>query len=123
MSSGARFIQNRRWLVGALAFSLFEVVASWRGMGQPAPATHDWVLVFGLAWTTVICTVVAAKTTFIGDRVVIGPMAAAAFLSLVLRLSLPDQQTVHIMRAIISSMWLASLVGGIFILVLKPRMV
>jgi hypothetical protein len=121
MSSGARFIQNRKWLLGTLVFCLFEAVASWHGMDQPAPAKHDLTLLFGLGCTAVICTLIVVRTAFMGDRLVIGPIAVAAVLLTLINIILPNQQVVHILRALVSLMWAASFAAGVFILVSKPK--
>jgi len=121
MSSSARFIQNRRWLLGTLVFCLFEAVGSWHGMDQPAPTKHDLTLLFGLGCTTVICTLIVVRTAFVGDRMVIGPIAVAAALVTLIDIILPNQQVVHILRVLVSVMWTASFAAGVFILVGKPK--
>jgi hypothetical protein len=121
MSSDRRLIQNRKVLLAILAFCAYEIVATWRGMDKPSPATYDVVTILGGLFVTLICSLVVARTTFIGDRVVVGPIAVASFLWIVLRLLLPNQQVMHTMREAVWLMWLTSLVAGIIILVRYPK--
>jgi hypothetical protein len=121
MSSGPRLIQSKGILLAVLAFCALQAVASWNGMRRPAPATHDLVLILGVALGAFFCANIVVKTTSIGERIVFGPILLAGFLIVLIRTVLPNQQTAHVLRAVEWLMWLVSLVAGVVILVRKPK--
>jgi hypothetical protein len=115
-----RLIQNRKILLAILGLCAFETVASWHWMNSPAQK-YDAVHLLGLILSTLVCGFLVIRTTFIGDRIVVAPIAVALALSIAIRLVFLDQQTVYAIRAAIWLMWLISLIVGIFILVSHPR--
>jgi hypothetical protein len=116
MRSGVRLIQNRKILLAILVLSVFGTVESWHWMASPA-ARYDLVHLLGLMLSTLICAFLAIRTTFIGDRIVVAPIAIAFALSTAIRLLFLDQQTVYVIRAAIWLMWATSLFAGIYVLV------
>jgi hypothetical protein len=119
MRSGVRFIKNRKILLAILILCAFETVESWHWMTSPA-ARYDLVHLLGLMLSILICTFLVIRTTFIGDRIVVAPIAVAFALSMAIRLLFLNQQTVYVIRAAIWLMWATSLFGGIYVLV-RPR--
>lgn len=109
-------LQVKVYLTIVLAMCVYGVVASWRNLAAPAPARYDIVVIFGLAFCSFICLSIAVRSPFIGDRVVIGPIAFAFLSWLTIDLLRPSQQTVHPIRVFVWLLWLASLVAGVVIL-------
>jgi len=116
-----RLIQNRWILLAILAFCVYETVATWNEIGRPAPAKYDLFIIFVGTIVSLLTVNLVVRTTFIGDRMVVGPIAVASLLWVLIRLARPEQQTVHIMREIVWLMWVISLIAGIFVLVRYPR--
>jgi hypothetical protein len=121
VTSGRRLIQNRKFLLATLVFCIYEALASWNGMGRQAPTTYSLITIFVGASVTIICVLVVVRTTFIGDRAVIGPITIASLLWVVIDTARPDQQTVHLLREIVWLMWVISLIGGVFVLIRYPK--
>jgi hypothetical protein len=117
VSSGQRLIQNRKILVGIVAFCAYEIVASWRGMDRPAPATYDVATIIVGTFVTTICALVVVRTSFVGDRLVIGPVMIASLMWVLIRIVLPDQPAVYIMRLVVWLMWVLAFLTGIMLLV------
>jgi hypothetical protein len=116
MNSSPRLTQDRRVLLGILVFCAFETVESWRAMDSPAPTTFDLAAILVGTFVGITCILVAIRTSFVGDRVVIGPLSIVSFLWVAIRLVHPDQHIVHALRAIVWLMWVTSLFGSFYVL-------
>src|SRR5438445_7773540 len=85
-------------------------------MRTPAPAGYDLALILALSLISIVGISLVIRSTFIGDRIVLGPITVAICLSVVIRVALPNEQTVDILRAVAWSVWLIFLVAGIVVL-------
>jgi hypothetical protein len=121
MISGPRLIQTRWILLAIIAFCIYEAWATWHEIERPAPAHYDLTVIFMEVLLSLICANFLIRTPFIGDRIVIGPIMVASVLWVVIRLAVPSQQTVHVVRIVVSLMWFASLIGGVVVLIRYPK--
>lgn len=121
MRVALRLIQKRSTLLLILVLSAYEAVASWRTMSAPAPTKIDVIFLFGLIFATFVCVSIVIRSSFIGDRIVIGPIALAFLLWIGINLFRPDHHKVHVIREIVWLMWLISLIAGIIMLMRDPK--
>ena len=114
-------LQVRVYAMVVLIMCAYGVIASWRNLATPAPTKYDIIVVFGLAFCSFICLSITVRSPSIGDRVVIGPMAFAFLSWLMVDLFRPPQHAVHLIRAFVWLLWLASLVAGVVVLLRGRR--
>ena len=90
MKAQSGLLQFKFYLAVVLAMCAYGVVGSWRNLAAPAPAKYDMIVIFGLAFSSFICLAIAARSPFIGDRLVIGPIAFAFLSSLAIDVFRPS---------------------------------
>ena len=99
--------------------------ASWRGITEPLSETgYDLFVAINIlarAVITAACAMVVVRTTFVGDRLVIGPMALAFLFSTTIWAVQPGPQYLYAIRVLIWLMWTISLVGGLAVLVMYSK--
>jgi hypothetical protein len=112
-------------LLAILVFCVYGAVSAWHGIRAPLSETgYDLFVViniFARAVITAACVMIVARTTYGGDRLVLGPMALAFLGSTTIWMVQPGPQFLFVIRVLESLMWTISLVGALIALVMYPK--
>ncbi len=118
--SGKRLLGDWRAAAFALVVCIYEAlprsVTTLRAEASPGPHGRDGLLIFGLAWASLIAISIAARSIFIGDRFVFGAAGSALVLRLAEMILLPGAAAKALMRGVSEALWVTGAVACVVVL-------
>jgi hypothetical protein len=110
-------LRNRAALLFALFFYIYEALPrSITSLKPSSPNERDPILIFGLIASIVITALIAARSTFLGDRVVFGAATTAVVLSLLRSLLSLGPSATSVVNILASLMWVIGAIASLAIL-------